>query len=112
MKISQQTSAPGLSQCRQQVHTQVTRPGTPLLLPRQPLQHAQQQHQQHQQQLVKQSVACEAFLDFLRGGGSKNSTGSSSKLVEKPLYSKRDMFNLGGLEVRQLQSLKWVRRWT
>jgi hypothetical protein len=58
------------------------------------------QYQQHQQQQGRQPVACDAFLDFLRGGGSKGGSSSSSKLVEKPLYNKRDMFNLGGLEVR------------
>lgn len=65
----------------------------------------QQQLQQlgvNQQQLLQQGrpdVFCEASLfGFLRGGDKGSS--SRSRLVEKPLYSKREMFNLGGLEVR------------
>lgn len=66
----------------------------------------QQQRYQRQQlqqlglnlsQQGRQTVSCEALFGFLRGGDKGSS--SSSRLVEKALYSKREMFNLGGLEV-------------
>jgi hypothetical protein len=66
-----------------------------------------QQYQQHvqgsvylpgmsQQQHTRQSVACEAMFGWW-GGSSKAS--SSSRLAERPLYNKREIFELGGLQV-------------
>jgi hypothetical protein len=103
----QQLHRPGLLQSSGQAsHRQqalVCRPSAQ----RAPVQQQQwqlRQHQHRQQQLhnpggsssSRQQVACKALFGFLRGGGDK---GSSSKLAEKPLYAKRDMFDLGGLQV-------------
>jgi hypothetical protein len=54
------------------------------------------------QQHARQVVACEAMFGWW-GGSSKAS--SSSKLAERPLYNKREMFDLGGLQVRSSSSI-------
>lgn len=68
--------------------------------------HIQQQWQQQWEPHSREAVACEAFFDRLFGGGGGSS--SSSGLAERPLYSKKDMFDLGGLSVAPMGLGTWA----
>lgn len=100
--MSQQLHRPGLLQSSGQAsHRQQAL--VRLSAQRAPVQQQQWQLRQCQQLQLhspggsRQQVACEALFGFLRGGGNKGS--GNSKLAEKPLYAKQDMFDLGGLQV-------------
>lgn len=115
--MSQQLHRPGLlqSSSRQASHRQQA-PRVRPSAQRAPVQQQQWQLRHHQQQhqhlhspggSSRQQVACEALFGFLRGGGDKGS-GGNSKLAEKPLYAKQDMFDLGGLQVGEGGALQLV----
>jgi len=71
---------------------------------RQQLQHHYQpQQQQQQHDVTRQQVSCLAWFGL---GGSSSS--SSSKLSERPLYNKRDMFDLGGMQVSPMGLGTWA----